>query len=61
MEMGYKAPVEDILFALDTAVGLDELIERGVYDGLDVEGKIVVMLPCAAWKTPAAVNDHAIG
>ena len=35
--MGYKAPVEDILFALDTAVGLGELIERGVYDGLDVD------------------------
>ena len=35
--MGYKAPVEDILFALDTAAVLDELIERGIYDGLDVD------------------------
>ncbi|MEM9356722.1 MAG: acyl-CoA dehydrogenase [Pseudomonadota bacterium] len=35
--MGYKAPVEDILFALDTAVGMPELIERGVYDGLDAD------------------------
>ena len=35
--MTYKAPVEDILFALDTAVGLPDLIERGVYDGLDAD------------------------
>lgn len=36
-EMSYKAPVEDILFALDTAVGLPGLIERGVYGDLDTD------------------------
>ncbi|MGI9423306.1 MAG: acyl-CoA dehydrogenase [Hyphomicrobiaceae bacterium] len=35
--MTYSAPVEDILFALNSAVGLPGLIERGVYDGLDEE------------------------
>jgi len=33
--MTYQAPVEDILFTLKTAAGLDELIARGIYDGLD--------------------------
>ena len=33
--MTYRAPVEDIMFALNTAVGLPGLIEREVYDGLD--------------------------
>ncbi len=36
-EMSYKAPVDDILFALDTAVGLPGLIERGVYGDLDTD------------------------
>ena len=29
--MTYKAPLEDILFALNTAVDLPGMIERGVY------------------------------
>jgi acyl-CoA dehydrogenase len=33
--MTYRAPVDDIMFALKTAVDLPGLIERGVYDGLD--------------------------
>jgi acyl-CoA dehydrogenase len=35
--MTYQAPVDDILFALKTAVDLPGLIERGVYEGLDEE------------------------
>ena len=35
--MTYKAPVDDIMFALKTAVDLPGLIEHGVYDGLDEE------------------------
>ena len=35
--MTYRAPVDDIMFALKTAVGLPGLIERGIYDGLDEE------------------------
>ena len=33
--MTYRAPVDDIMFALKTAVDLPGLIERGIYDGLD--------------------------
>ncbi len=33
--MTYEAPVDDIMLALKTAVGLDDLIARGIYDGLD--------------------------
>lgn len=33
--MAYAAPVDDILFALKTTVGLDTLIESGAYNGLD--------------------------
>ena len=35
--MTYRAPVDDIMFALKTAVDLPQLIERGIYDGLDEE------------------------
>ncbi len=35
--MTYKAPVDDILYALTSAVGLPALIDRGVYDGLDMD------------------------
>jgi acyl-CoA dehydrogenase len=33
--MAYQAPVEDILFALKTAADVPQLIEQGVYNGLD--------------------------
>jgi len=35
--MTYQAPVDDILFALKTAAGFEDLIARGLYPGLDVE------------------------
>jgi acyl-CoA dehydrogenase len=35
--MTYRAPVDDIMFALKTAVDLPGLIERGIYEGLDEE------------------------
>ncbi len=35
--MTYKAPVDDIMFALKTAVDLPGLIESGMYEGLDEE------------------------
>lgn len=35
--MTYQAPVDDIVFALKTAAGLDDLIDRGIYPGLDAE------------------------
>lgn len=33
--MAYRAPVDEIMFALNTAAGLPDLIERDVYGGLD--------------------------
>ncbi len=33
--MTYQAPVEDILFALKSAADLPDLMQRGIYDGLD--------------------------
>ncbi len=33
--MTYRAPTDDILFALDTAAGLPGLVERGVLEGVD--------------------------
>ncbi|MCH9808648.1 MAG: acyl-CoA dehydrogenase [Alphaproteobacteria bacterium] len=35
--MGYQAPVEDIIFQLRAAAGLDGLLARGIYEGLDSE------------------------
>jgi len=35
--MTYQAPVDDILFALKSAAGFENLIARGLYPGLDVE------------------------
>ena len=35
--MVYQAPVNDIMFALKSAAGLDELLASGVYEGLDEE------------------------
>src|SRR5436190_22804758 len=33
--MTYQAPVDDILHALKTAAGFDDLVERGLLDGVD--------------------------
>ena len=35
--MTYQAPVDDIAHALKTAAGLDDLLQRGLYRGLDAE------------------------
>jgi len=35
--MTYRAPVDDILSVLKSAVGFDDLIAQGIYDGLDVD------------------------
>ena len=35
--MPYQAPVDDIVFALKTAAGLDELLAANMFDGLDAE------------------------
>ena len=35
--MPYQAPVDDIVFALKTAAGLDELLAANLFDGLDAD------------------------
>ena len=35
--MTYQAPVDDIMSALNNAVGLPKLMAQGVYDGLDAD------------------------
>jgi acyl-CoA dehydrogenase len=35
--MTYRAPVADMMFALNTAIDLPELIDNGTYEGLDAE------------------------
>ena len=35
--MTYQAPVDDIMLALKSAAGLDELTASGIYDGLDAD------------------------
>lgn len=35
--MTYTAPVEDVLFALRTAAGLDDLLAGGLFEGLDAD------------------------
>jgi acyl-CoA dehydrogenase len=35
--MTYQAPVDDIVFALKTAAGLDELLDKKLFDGLDID------------------------
>jgi acyl-CoA dehydrogenase len=53
--MTYQAPVEDILFALDSAVGVDGLIKSGIYDGLDKDTIAAVI--AEAGKFGAEVLD----
>lgn len=35
--MTYEAPVEDLVLALKSAAGIEDLISSGVYEGLDIE------------------------
>ena len=35
--MAYQAPVNDVIFAMRSAAGVDELIESGIYDELDLD------------------------
>ena len=53
--MTYQAPVDDMLFALKTAVGLGDLIASGIYEGLD-EDTIAAVI-AEAGKFGAEVLD----
>jgi len=41
--MTYQAPVDDIVFALKTAAGIDELMARGLYPGLDADTIVAIV------------------
>jgi acyl-CoA dehydrogenase len=41
--MIYQAPVDDIVFALKTAAGLDDLFSRGLYPGLEADTVVAVI------------------
>ncbi len=57
--MTYQAPVDDILFALKSAVGVESLIESGIYEGLDEETLAAVL--AEAGKFGAEVLDPLNG
>ncbi len=59
--MTYQAPVDDILFALQSAVGLDELIERGIYDGLDQDTIAAIITEAAKFGAEVLDPLNAIG
>jgi alkylation response protein AidB-like acyl-CoA dehydrogenase len=71
--MTYQAPVDDIAFALKTAAGLDDLIERRLYDGLDAEtiravieeagkfgAKVLAPLNASGDKTGSKFSDGVV-
>jgi alkylation response protein AidB-like acyl-CoA dehydrogenase len=71
--MTYQAPVDDIAFALKTAAGLDDLLERRLYDGLDAEtiravieeagkfgAKVLAPLNASGDKTGSKFSDGVV-
>jgi acyl-CoA dehydrogenase len=59
--MTYQAPVDDILFALKSAVGVDSLVSSGIYEGLDTDTLAAIL--GEAGKFGAEVLDplNAVG
>src|SRR5262249_40055736 len=55
ISMTYQAPVDDMLFALNSAAGLSELIASGVLDGIDEETVRAIL--AEAGKFAAEVLD----
>lgn len=71
--MTYQAPVDDIMHALKSAVGLDDLIERNFYDDLDAEtiraiveeagrfgSEVLAPLNSRGDHTPSALNGGKV-
>lgn len=58
--MSYQAPVDDILFALKSA-GLSELIDAGLYDGLDEETMRAVLEQAGAFSAEVLDPLNRVG
>ena len=54
--MTYRAPVDDIMFALKTAVDLPQLIERGIYEGLDGAEVVALGTRPFLWTTTVVAD-----
>jgi acyl-CoA dehydrogenase len=59
--MTYQAPIEDIVFALETVAGLDEMGARGLYPGLDRETIVAVIQEAGNFGAEVLSPLNAIG
>ncbi len=59
--MAYQAPVDDIVFALKTVAGLDEMPSRGLYPGLDADTVVAVIEEAGKFGAEVLAPLNAIG
>ena len=59
--MTYQAPIDDIVFALETVAGLDEMRACGLYPGLDRETIIAVIQEAGNFGAEVLAPLNAIG
>lgn len=59
--MTYQAPIDDIVFALETVAGLGEMGTRGLYPGLDPETIIAVIQEAGNFGAEVLAPLNAIG
>ena len=59
--MTYQAPVDDIVFALKTVAGLDEMPSRGLYPGLDADTVVAVIEEAGKFGAEVLAPLNAIG
>jgi alkylation response protein AidB-like acyl-CoA dehydrogenase len=59
--MTYQAPVDDIVFALKTAAGFDDLIARGFYPGLDAETTAAIIVEAGKFGAQVLAPLNAPG
>ncbi|HML29683.1 MAG TPA: acyl-CoA dehydrogenase family protein, partial [Hyphomicrobium sp.] len=59
--MTYQAPLDDIVFALETVAGLDDMSVHGLYPGLDPETIIAVIQEAGNFGAEVLAPLNAIG
>jgi acyl-CoA dehydrogenase len=59
--MAYQAPVNDIIFALRSAAGLDDLLARGLYNGLDAETIAAVVSEAGRFSAEVLAPLNRVG
>jgi alkylation response protein AidB-like acyl-CoA dehydrogenase len=59
--MTYQAPIDDIVFALETVAGLNELASSKLYPGLDAETVIAVIQEAGVFGAEVLAPLNAIG